>query len=229
MLQSPYFLYRTELGTAAAGATKVPLNDWEVGAKLALSITNTMPDDTLFAAAAAGQLRDSAGVAAQAQRLLGGSTGTAGASNFNLQVYRLGTYDGITRDAAAFPDFKPNAPAAMKQEVLQFLDWVFTQGRGIKDFYATPVGFVNSLLAPIYEVPGSLLERPPHAHEGRSRSRTPVGSAHPGGVPVVVHLGGQRAGHHPPRRVHRDPAACARRCRRPTRQPPERSSPSIRT
>jgi len=27
MLQSPYFLYRTELGTAAAGATKLPLDD----------------------------------------------------------------------------------------------------------------------------------------------------------------------------------------------------------
>ena len=103
MLQSPYFLYRTELGTAAAGATKVPLNDWEVGAKLALSITNTMPDDMLFAAAAAGQLHDSAGVAAQAKRLLDGSTGTAGLSNFNLQVYRLGTYDGITRDRDGVP------------------------------------------------------------------------------------------------------------------------------
>ena len=45
MLQSPYFLYRMELGTATAGATKIPLNDWEVGAKLALTITNTMPDD----------------------------------------------------------------------------------------------------------------------------------------------------------------------------------------
>ena len=63
MLQSPYFLYRTELGTASAGATKVPLNDWEVASKLALSITNTIPDDTLLAAAAAGQLHDKTGIA----------------------------------------------------------------------------------------------------------------------------------------------------------------------
>jgi len=160
MLQSPYFLYRTELGAAAAGATKVPLNDWEVGAKLALSITNTIPDDTLLAAAAAGQLHDGAGVAAQARRLLDGATGTAGLGNFNLQVYRLGTYDGITRDATVFPDFKPNAPAAMKQEVLQFLNWIFAQGRGVKDFYTTPVGFVNSLLAPIYGVTGTFSSDP---------------------------------------------------------------------
>src|SRR5437588_464184 len=65
MLQSPFFLYRTELGTAAPGATQIALNDWEVGAKLALTITNTIPDDTLLAAAAAGQLHDKAAIAAQ--------------------------------------------------------------------------------------------------------------------------------------------------------------------
>jgi len=160
MLQSPYFLYRTELGTAAAGATKVPLDDWEVSAKLALSITNTIPDDTMLGAAAAGQLHDSSGVAAQAKRLLDGSTGTAGLSNFNLQVYRLGTYDGIIRDPTVFPDFAPNAPAAMKQEVLQYLNWIFAQGRGIKDFYTTSTGFVDSLLAPIYGVSGNFSSDP---------------------------------------------------------------------
>jgi uncharacterized protein DUF1592/uncharacterized protein DUF1588/uncharacterized protein DUF1595/uncharacterized protein DUF1587/uncharacterized protein DUF1585 len=160
MLQSPHFLYRTELGTAAAGATKIPLNDWEVAAKLALSITNTMPDDALFSAAAAGQLRDKASVAAQAQRLLDGQLGTAGVTNFNLQVYRLGTYDGITRDPKLFPDFTVNTPAAMKQEVQQFLAWLFSQGRGIKDFYTTPVGFVNALLSPLYGVPGTFSSDP---------------------------------------------------------------------
>lgn len=160
MLQSPFFLYRTELGTAAAGATAVPLDDWEVASKLAFGLINTMPDDALFAAAAAGQLRDKAGVTAQAKRLLEGPTGTAGFKNLNLQVYRLGTYDGIERDPTVFPDFKPNTPTAMRQEVLQFLDWMFTQGRGVKDFYTTPTGFVDSLLAPIYGVTGNFSSDP---------------------------------------------------------------------
>ena len=155
MLQSPYFLYRTELQTAAAGASQVPLNDWEVGAKLALAVTNTIPDDTLLAAAAAGKLHEPSDVSAQAARLLEGTTGASGLSNFNLQVYRLGTYDGIVRDATAFPDFTPNTPAAMKQEVLQFLTWVFRENRGVKDFYTAPVGFVNSLLSPLYGVNGA--------------------------------------------------------------------------
>ena len=160
MLQSPHFLYRTELGTATAGATQIPLDDWEVATKLALAITNTMPDETLFSAAAAGQLHDRAAVAAQATRLLDGQRGTAGINNFNLQVYRLGTYDGITRDPKLFPDFQVNTPAAMKQEVLQFLAWMFAEGRGVKDFYTTPVGFVNAQLAPLYSVAGTYSSDP---------------------------------------------------------------------
>jgi len=160
MLQSPHFLYRTELGTAAAGASAIALNDWEVASKLAFAITNTMPDDALLSAAAGGQLRDKTSVASQAKRLLDSATGTAGLRNLNLQVYRLGTYDGIERDPTKFPDFKPGTPAAMKAEVLQFIDWVFKDGRGIKDFYTAPVGFVNSLLAPLYGVTGTFSSDP---------------------------------------------------------------------
>jgi hypothetical protein len=76
-LQSPHFLYRTELGTADVGATTVPLDDYEVGAKLAFAITNTMPDDEMFAAAAAGQLTDPAALSAQARRLIDGPRGRA--------------------------------------------------------------------------------------------------------------------------------------------------------
>ncbi len=155
MLQSPYFLYRTELGVAAAGETKVALDDYEVSAKLAFAITNTMPDDALLDAAAAGRLHDGAGVAAEAERLLGGPEGTEGIGNFNFQVYRLGAYDGIHRDAATYPDFTAETPAAMRQEVLEFIKWVFSDGRGVRDFYTAPVGFVNSALAPLYGVTGT--------------------------------------------------------------------------
>jgi hypothetical protein len=155
MLQSPHFLYRTELGAAAPGAAKVALNDYEVSAKLAYAVTNTMPDDELLAAAAAGQLVNGTGVAAEARRLIDGARGTEGIGNFNFQVYRLGAYDGITRDAATYPDFTAATPAAMRQEVLEFIAWAFKGGRGVRDFYTTPIGFVNSALAPLYGVAGT--------------------------------------------------------------------------
>src|SRR5690606_29218694 len=146
--------YRTELGTAEAGETKVPLDDWEVAAKLALTITNSIPDDALLAAAAAGELHDLAGVTKHANRLLEGTTGTVGISNLNFQIYRLGAYDGIKRNVEDFPEFTPNTPAAMKAEALEFLSWVFRENLGVKDFYTAPVGFVNAELAPLYGLTG---------------------------------------------------------------------------
>ena len=207
MLQSPYFLYRTELGTAAAGAAKVPLNDWEVAAKLAFALTNTMPDDTLFAAAAAGQLHDKASVAAQAKRLLDGSARARPASTTSSS--RSSASDATTASPATrrcSPISRPNSPAAMKQEVLQFLDWIFAQGtrdQGLLHDARRVRGFAAR--AALWR-DRQLLERPGHADEGRPRSHPAVGPAHAGGLPVVLHLGGQRAGHHSPRRVHRHAA-----------------------
>ena len=47
MLQSPNFLYRTELGAVGA-----PLSGYEMAAKLSLLLRNTTPDDALLEAAA---------------------------------------------------------------------------------------------------------------------------------------------------------------------------------
>jgi hypothetical protein len=196
LLQSPHFLYRTELGTAAAGNAKVPLDDYEVAAKLALALTNTMPDDELFGAAAAGQLHEPAKVAAAAKRLIDGPRGTAGLSNFQLQVFRLGTYDGITRDPAIFPDFTPSTPTAMRQEVLQFLDWIFAEGRGVKDFYTAPVGFVSAPLAPLYGVAGTFasdtltkVELDPSQRSGLLTQPGFLSSYITGSDPDIIHRG----------------------------------------
>lgn len=154
MLQSPHFLYRTELGGGGADGKPVPLDDYEVASKLSFALTNTMPNDELLAAAAAGKLQTKADIAAEATKLLDGANGVDGVANFNAQVLRLGTYDGIHRDPEVFPDFSTETPAAMRQEVLQFLEWAFTEGHGVKDYYTAPVGFVNAALAPLYGLEG---------------------------------------------------------------------------
>jgi hypothetical protein len=114
-----------------------------------------MPDEDLFGAAAAGTLREPAQVLAQAQRLIDGPGGLVGINNFQFQVFRLGTYDTITRDAKVFPDFTAATPAAMRREVLDFLGAIFKDGRGVKSFYNSTVGFVSAPLAPLYGVTGN--------------------------------------------------------------------------
>ena len=50
MLQSPAFLFRSELGTSSGGNT-FTLTPFEVANNLSYLLTGTMPDDTLMAAA----------------------------------------------------------------------------------------------------------------------------------------------------------------------------------
>ncbi|MES1210137.1 MAG: DUF1592 domain-containing protein, partial [Pseudomonadota bacterium] len=119
-LQSPHFLYRTELSTAVVSG-RIPLNDYEVASKLSFALSNSMPDETLLAAAAAGQLKTPANVLAQATRLLSSEAGAMGRDHLHFQVLRLGAYDGIARDRTVFPDFTPTAPSSMRQEVLTYL------------------------------------------------------------------------------------------------------------
>jgi Protein of unknown function (DUF1592)/Protein of unknown function (DUF1588)/Protein of unknown function (DUF1595)/Protein of unknown function (DUF1585)/Protein of unknown function (DUF1587) len=150
-LQSPHFMYRTELSTAVSDG-RVPLSDYEVASKLALALAGTMPDAELFAAAAGGKLHDKVEVGKQAERLLTSVKGGLGVDHLHFQMYRLGTYDGIVRNPQSFPEFSADTPAAMREEVLKFLRYVFEQGQGVAGIFTTPVGFVNSTLAPLYGV-----------------------------------------------------------------------------
>jgi hypothetical protein len=153
-LQSPHFLYRTELSTQAAGG-RVALSDYEIAAKLALAVAGTIPDPELFAAAASGKLRDKVELAKQAERLLTSDKGGLSVDHLHFQMYRLGTYDGIVRNQGTFPEFTTAAPPAMRDEVLKFMRYVFEQGQGVAGIFTTSVGFINSALAPLYGVPGS--------------------------------------------------------------------------
>ena len=78
MLQSPYFLYRSELGTQ--GGSAFALTPFEVATELAYLLTGTTPDDTLLTAAdsvAGGSLTLASMVDQQTTRLIA----TTSASN----------------------------------------------------------------------------------------------------------------------------------------------------
>lgn len=155
LLQSPHFLYRSELCTEKQPSGFIALSDYEVAAKLALSLTATLPDSELFAAAKAGELRTKLQVVAQAERLLATPAGAAARDHLHFQTYRLGAYDGIVRSAEAFPEFTAKTPGAMREEVRRFLGYLFDQDQGIASIFTTPVGFVNDDLAPLYGLPKS--------------------------------------------------------------------------
>lgn len=75
MLQSPGFLYHWEQGPSktvydTTNPSVIQLDPYALASRLSYYLTATMPDQTLLAAAAAGELSTADQVAAQAQRLL---------------------------------------------------------------------------------------------------------------------------------------------------------------
>jgi hypothetical protein len=148
MLQSHHFLYRTER-TAGKGPGRVRLDGYEVAAKLSYALANTMPDDQLFAAAAADKLRDAAEVARQAERLLG--AGGEPATTFHEELYGLRTLD-LEKDERAFPEFRPAWQASIVKESALYLGEIFASGKGLGELLTAPFTFVDATLAPLYGV-----------------------------------------------------------------------------
>ncbi len=149
-LQSPNFLYRLETSANVVGG-RVPLTDYEVASRLSYGLTGSMPDDGLFAAAAAGKLRGAADVAAEAQRLIGSPDGRTAALAFHAQLLHISGYDQIQKDSAKAPAFTAAVVPALKQEALAFVqNVIYEQDRGITELLSAPYTFANSSIAGLY-------------------------------------------------------------------------------
>lgn len=154
MLQSPFFLYRGELSDAVAGGG-MPLGGHEVAARLSYLMWNSMPDDDLFAAAAAGELADAAGVRRHASRMFDDPRTRAQLRRFHYQVFSIAEYADLDKDPVQFPEWRRELGPMMQEETLRFLDSVIDDGRGIADILTSTRAFVNADLARIYGVEGT--------------------------------------------------------------------------
>jgi len=153
-LQSPHYLYRSELSTAQVGPV-IALNDYEVAAKLAFALNNTMPDEVLLGVAASGGLKTREAVLAQAQRLLAAPAAASTLDSFHAQLLRFGGLNNVTKDTQLFPLYTPEVAASLGAESLEFLRWGFHEGHGWKDVLTSSVSFANAALASVYGLPGT--------------------------------------------------------------------------
>jgi hypothetical protein len=154
MLQSPHFLYRVELGQAAAGAREAPLTDWEIAARLSYLLQNTMPDQELLEAARTGRLRAPEDIAAQARRLLAAPRARDALASFFTQWLRLEDLPTTAKDPAVYEDFTPDLRADMEAEVLAFVDDVVRAGDGrLATLLTAGHSFLRDGLYALYGVP----------------------------------------------------------------------------
>ena len=154
MLQSPYFLYRVELGEDDPEGEGRRFTSCEMASRLSFFLWNSVPDDALRVAADAGELVTAAGVEAQVTRMLEDPRARDGVRNFFAEWLDLYVLDQLGKDPNVFKHFSADLGPAAREETLKLIEeWVFERDADYRTLYTTRTTFVNRRLAAIYEVP----------------------------------------------------------------------------
>jgi hypothetical protein len=159
MLVSPYFLFRSELGTDTGGGM-FRLTPWETATALSYTFWGTMPDDALFAAARSGALAGKAEIETQARRLLADPRGRARIASFFYEWMEsprayvatpdMGTYPAIFTGTGGFQ----SVVDAMRAEEDAFVtNVVFDSSKRFEELFTANYVFANDRLASFYGLP----------------------------------------------------------------------------
>ena len=159
MLQSPFFVYRVELGEQDPDEpSRRRYTAYEMASRLSYLLWSSTPDDALLAAADEGALLTADGIREQAERLLASPRSRDSVRGFFRQYYDLARLDGVTRSAETYPEFNDLMPEQMKVEVeLLVEDIVYRDNADFRTIYTTKNTFVTNHLAELYgvEAPGA--------------------------------------------------------------------------
>ncbi|MGZ3472843.1 MAG: DUF1592 domain-containing protein [Polyangiales bacterium] len=152
-LVSPHFLFRVELDPDLTAKTARALDDYELATRLSYFLWSSMPDDALFAAAAAGKLQNPDELATQALRMLEDPKADALIANFAGQWLHIRDLADVSPESALFPAFDGQLRQSMKTETEKFFgeflrgdddvlglltaDWTYADDR-LATFYGLP-------------------------------------------------------------------------------------------
>ncbi|MFT5430517.1 MAG: hypothetical protein ACI9OJ_001192 [Myxococcota bacterium] len=152
ILQSPNFLYRTEIGRTTADG--LVFDDYELATRLSFFLWNTTPDDALLDAAERGELSTEIGLLAQAQRLMASDRVRTGMRRFFVEYLQLEDLETLSKDPTVFEFFNNELGPAAMEETLRLVDWmVFDDDSDFRTLMTTTTTFVNPLLAALYGIP----------------------------------------------------------------------------
>ena len=154
MLQSPQFVYRIDAlhaPTAESGAVALAPN--ELASRLSYFLTNTTPDDTLLAAAAANHLGTDSEVETQARRLLELPRSREMAQDFVGQWLGLARLDGAARQSPELPYGATELVPDWKTSLSTFLNDAIWNDGTVHALLSSPKLFLSDKLATVYGVP----------------------------------------------------------------------------
>ncbi len=155
LLQSPYFIYRQEHGEEDPEEPDVRrLTDWELASRMSFLLWNSIPDEELLEAAAAGELRTDAGLETQARRMLAYEHAATGVRNLFTEVFTLYELDELNKDPNVFTHASEDLGSSAKEETLLVLeDIILEDDADFRELFITERTFVDRRLAALYSIP----------------------------------------------------------------------------
>jgi hypothetical protein len=147
MLQSPHFVYRTELGTDNA-----PLSGWEVASKLSFLLHDTIPSDSLLDAAERGELGSAEGIVKVAQTMIEDPLAVSVINRYHDELFGMFRYETIDKDRMRFPEYNAAMNAEFAEADRLFFESIYKGGQGLREILLSQTGFVTSSTAPLYGV-----------------------------------------------------------------------------
>ena len=143
LLQSPNFLYRTELSESGA-----PLTGYEVAAKLSLWLRGTTPSDELLDLAP--DLTSADAVAELASTMLDEPSAVSVMREFHgelLHFARIGTISKV-----GVSSYRSSLNAEYEESSYLFFDKIFSEQLGVRDILTTTSGFMGPGMAKLYGI-----------------------------------------------------------------------------
>lgn len=155
-LSSSGFLYHVELSPEDARTRDVvELDDYAVASRLSYFLWGSMPDDELFRAAGAGELRDANGLETQARRMLEHENAANGLHSFARQWLGLDKIDGMQRDPERYPEWNDSMRERLRASMDGYLDEVFLGDEPTVDNLLTGTfGYMDPELASALSIDG---------------------------------------------------------------------------
>jgi Protein of unknown function (DUF1592)/Protein of unknown function (DUF1588)/Protein of unknown function (DUF1595)/Protein of unknown function (DUF1585) len=152
VLQSPSFVYQTELG-AVSDTGRFVLSAHELAAKISFYLTDTLPDPVLRMAAASGVLDNDAGIRAEVQRLIALPETRTNIENMFRRLFRTERIFDINK-APEVTAFTLPLKTALQEETNRFIaDVLWKRDATLTSLLTSRSTFVNPLLAAHYGVP----------------------------------------------------------------------------
>jgi len=151
VLQSPSFVYQTELGTETDKG-RFALSSHELAAKISFFLTDTLPDSELSAAATSGALDTEAGVRTEVQRLMALPETRKNIEHMFRRLFRTERIFDINK-APEIKAFTTELKTALQEETNRFIsDVLWKQGASLETLLTSRSTSVNPLLAAHYGV-----------------------------------------------------------------------------